>query len=312
MAFILANIVTVAAALIAVVAILVRYLIPIYPVEGVDPVRLLFNLAAAQYGGLILALFGAGFAWWKNPSAVRKIRILILTLAVGTLAGVSAIRGNAETRPTVVAPHAIYRFTTDWVSVNESIWSGILSEFKGKPDVHVLEVGSFEGRSALWFLENILTHPTSSMTCVDIWSGDFEKIFDANIRTYGHPQKVVKIKGSSEEVLRGLQIGRFDFIYIDGSHIAKNVLVDAILGWGLLKPGDIIIFDDYNWGGFKSWVVPHSTPKRAVNAFLDVFGPYVEVMHQDYQLALRKKERVDIESFGTVRRLVINILRLLG
>ena len=36
-----------------------------------------------------------------------------------------------------------------------------------------------------------------------------------------------------------------DLIYIDGSHLAKDVLSDAILSWKLLKPSGVMIFDDY-------------------------------------------------------------------
>jgi len=72
------------------------------------------------------------------------------------------------------APSFKYCFSEDWVSENPATWNHILGPFKGKPNVHALEVGRFEGRSALWFLENILTDPTASITCVHIWVGPYE------------------------------------------------------------------------------------------------------------------------------------------
>ena len=37
----------------------------------------------------------------------------------------------------------------------------------------------------------------------------------------------------------------YDYIYIDGSHMPKWVLIDAVLSWDLLKKGGLMIFDDY-------------------------------------------------------------------
>lgn len=306
------NIVTLAAVLISVLAIFIRYLVPIYPAEGVDPLKVTFNLALAQYGGVIVALAGAGYIAWKETSLARRIRIILLLVVVSVLCATSAIRGNAETQKSVVIPHPKYRFTTDWVSRNASLWTQTLSTFKDKPNVRALEVGSFEGRSALWFLENILTHPTASITCIDVWVDAYEDLFDENIKAYGNPGKVIKLKDRSDVVLKTLKPQGYDFIYIDGSHVAKDVLTDAVLAWDLLKPGGIIIFDDYDWAGVRSWIVPHHTPKTAINAFLKVFGPYLDVLHQDYQLVVRKKERVDLDTSGTLRSLLISIQRLLG
>jgi hypothetical protein len=53
--------------------------------------------------------------------------------------------------------------------------------------------------------------------------------------------------------------------------MAKDVLVDAVLAWDLLKPGGYIIFDDYNCYGPRSRLVPNFTPKIAVDAFVKIF-----------------------------------------
>ena len=41
--------------------------------------------------------------------------------------------------------------------------------------------------------------------------------------------------------------GLFDLVYIDGSHSAKDVLLDSLLAWRLLRPGGAMIWDDYEW-----------------------------------------------------------------
>lgn len=37
-----------------------------------------------------------------------------------------------------------------------------------------VQIGSFEGGSALWFAQHLLKHPESSMVCVDTWEGSPE------------------------------------------------------------------------------------------------------------------------------------------
>lgn len=194
-----------------------------------------------------------------------------------------------------IAAETEYEFTSDWVTRHASVWAEQLKHLKGQPGIHALEIGSFEGRSAIWFLENILTHPTSSITCVDIFDDKYayKDKFDRNIGASGFRNKVKKIKGFSQKVLRGLDWNSYDFIYIDGSHVAKDVLLDAVLSWDLLKVGGIIIFDDYRWQVDR--YLPWRRPKIAIDAFLHVFEPYVEVVHKEYQVVARKKEKVVLE-----------------
>lgn len=79
-------------------------------------------------------------------------------------------------------------FTTDWVTQFVPSWTKhVLPVLAGRPGVRWLEVGSFEGRSALWTLDNVLTGPGSEITCVDLWQrmwlqkSDFEQRFDENV-----------------------------------------------------------------------------------------------------------------------------------
>ena len=112
-----------------------------------------------------------------------------------------------------IAKNLNYSFTVNYTSWLTSIWEQYLTEFKGKENINFLEIGCFEGRSTLWFLENILTHPTSLITCVDDFSRPGgEPRFDHNIRISGFSNKVTKIKGKSEAVLTTLREESFDII----------------------------------------------------------------------------------------------------
>ena len=179
-----------------------------------------------------------------------------------------------------------YSFTVDYTSSFTPFWETHLAEFKDKENIHVLEIGCFEGRSSLWFLKNILTHPTSSITCVDSFSRKGgEPRFEHNIGISGFSKKVTKIKGKSEDVLHALQAQSFDIVYIDGCHQPLNVLMDAVLSWLLVKPGGIIIFDDYAWNPEAPY---QERPKMAIDIFLQVLETQIEVLFKAYQVIIKK------------------------
>jgi hypothetical protein len=193
-----------------------------------------------------------------------------------------------------IAAEAIYKFSFDGISTNVPVWSKHLAEFKGKPSIHALEIGSYEGRSALWFLTNILTHESSSITCVDLFPEDIDSTFDGNVKASGLSHKIVKLKGYSNFVVRNLD-KKFDFVYVDGSHVAKDVLIDAVLAWDLVKPGGMMIFDDY---GFRRFSEDNPStaliPRPAIDAFLTAFHHHIEILHQDYQVIIRKRAEPDL------------------
>jgi Methyltransferase domain len=99
-----------------------------------------------------------------------------------------------------------YSFSQDWLIYRSPLWTQYLNELKGKEDIHLLEIGTYEGRSAIWFLENILTHPSSTITCIDLFSYRMAEIrFDNNIAVSGYSNRVTKIKGRSQDVLKLLR-----------------------------------------------------------------------------------------------------------
>lgn len=199
-----------------------------------------------------------------------------------SLAAIAALAGphHSLAEPPDEAQESRYEFTTDWVSQDADVWFEHLKDLKGKRGVRGLEIGSFEGRSAIWFLDHILTDDSARITCIDLFpEAEFEERFDRNIEASGRAEKVEKLKGYSQVVLRGLPLASYDFVYIDGCHRATCVLSDAVLSFELLKPGGILIFDDYLWG-YKWKLSRHEVPKLAIDAFLDVYGEDIEVLHK--------------------------------
>jgi predicted O-methyltransferase YrrM len=180
-----------------------------------------------------------------------------------------------------------YQFTADWTTPRTGSWMKHLQGFVGKPDAHGLEVGCFEGRSTIWFLENVLTHPTSHMTCIDVFTEDIEKRFDHNIEVSGLSSKVTKLKGYSQDVLRTLDYDSVDFAYIDGCHLASCVLTDAVLIWDPLKTGGVMIFDDYLW---RKQRPPIERPQLAIDAFLEIFSGRYRLRNSAYQVIIEKTQ----------------------
>jgi predicted O-methyltransferase YrrM len=196
-----------------------------------------------------------------------------------------------------------YKFTQDWFSWAPPLWSQITPLLPTDAPRNFLEIGSFEGRSAVWTIENMMT-PDDDIYCIDTWSGGEEHSngemdgaearFDHNmaIALEKHGVEAVKCKGTSVQHLAHWLIEKpedhptFDFIYIDGSHIARDVLTDACMAWPLLKQGGFMVFDDYMWGEPRD--ILHR-PKPAIDAFVNLFAEEVGIEHMGYQLIVRKK-----------------------
>jgi predicted O-methyltransferase YrrM len=152
----------------------------------------------------------------------------------------------------------------------------------------ILEIGCFEGRSTLWFLEQA---PKACVTCVDSFKGGSDLIgidltglkerFLSNIA--GHRLRVHLYIGDSWDVCRELDSNFYDFVYVDGSHEECDVIHDALQAFRVVRPGGIVVFDDYGWG-----TEGQSRPKEAIDYFLRCFGPKTEVLVMNYIVAIKK------------------------
>lgn len=186
-------------------------------------------------------------------------------------------------------------FTADWVSKKVDNWTEILAEFVGRPNVKALEIGSYEGRSACWFLDHVLTGDGATLDCVDSWAGDTaelgqqaipaEALFDRNTASYG--PRLRKHKRDSFEWLldrnRQRPVEKYDFIYVDGGHAASQTLKDLTLSWPLLRPGGVFICDDYQW----EHPFLARLPRDAIDAFFSCRGDW-DVLRDDLQFIVRK------------------------
>lgn len=196
------------------------------------------------------------------------------------------------------------RYWSDWFSGNIPVWESIFKEYglKGTHFLNFLEIGCFEGRATNYLLENVLTGQGCKIHVVDTFGGsleetgmkwdsdyDFSKLYETFVHnTQEHAEKIVIHKGISGKILRtDFEYNSFDFIYIDGSHTAPDVLQDAVLCHPLLKNGGIMLFDDYGWRDPNN-PDPTNSPAIAIDFFYNVHIHQYKPIHQGYQVALLK------------------------
>lgn len=188
-------------------------------------------------------------------------------------------------------PKGEYCFTQDWFSNHVIPINGIIATLQPK---RILEIGSFEGRSTTHFIEQLKELETLEITCIDTWQGgieheglDFQNIesnFDQNVaiaaKKFRGNLKINKRKGDSIVELSRLIVegdGNYDFVYIDGSHVAMDVLADAVLAFHLARVGAVLIFDDYKGGDFEN--KPYECPRVAVDSFINVMENRLNILY---------------------------------
>jgi predicted O-methyltransferase YrrM/glycosyltransferase involved in cell wall biosynthesis len=187
-----------------------------------------------------------------------------------------------------------YDFTVDWFTDSIPVWDQLIGRLK---PARILEIGSFEGRSACYLIENCSKNLPVEIYCIDTWEGGIEhakdsmgvveRRFDHNVMVAkqhaSHHVSVKKFKKPSMQALTEIIARReapFDLIYVDGSHQAPDVLSDAVLAFQLLRIGGIMIFDDYLWrlepDGRQDLL---NMPKLAIDSFINIFQRKLRVMH---------------------------------
>jgi predicted O-methyltransferase YrrM len=183
------------------------------------------------------------------------------------------------------------KFSQSWFmdsEINKKL-SGYLNETDFR---NILEIGCFEGMSSVFFAENFLSHSNSTLTCVDpflsidnndhnIYLQNNEELhFYHNILNCKNSHKIKIYKMTSDLFFENNKV-TFDFIYIDGCHEPEFVERDLTNSFKFLNINGIIWMDDY-LGGEKFKI------KNAIDKTLEQFKSHFEIIHEGYQLAIKK------------------------
>ncbi len=207
---------------------------------------------------------------------------------------------NPEIAQALTAYQKCYDFTSDRFTRHVEVWQNLL-DFSDQKPARILEVGSHEGMSAIWLIENKLK-AGDEIHVVDSWefrverdgTSKFEERFDQNmnIALEGKADiKLYKRKGKSRSILPQMLAlamnNTFDLVYIDGCHEAASVLEDLVFANALCKVGGVIICDDYLWN-YGADIL--KTPKFAVDSFSNCFRGKIDIIKDIplFQICMRK------------------------
>jgi predicted O-methyltransferase YrrM len=185
----------------------------------------------------------------------------------------------------------IGKYRNDWFSNNVPYWEFYVFPHLKGPSLNALEIGSWEGMSAFYMLSSL---PNLDLVCIDSWDGSdehsdldttlIEQRFDFNVKPFKN--RVKKNKSLSLVYFSKAKLkGTYDLIYIDGSHYARDVLVDALYCFDLLNIGGFLIFDDYLW---KFYAKPMNNPASAVNIFLKFYKNRYKLISVNYQIIIQR------------------------
>lgn len=218
-------------------------------------------------------------------------------------------RSNIVT--TLETKNSEFQFTNSWFdSAARNVWDQLIPQINPSK---ILEIGSYEGASTCYLIQKLTVHNPIEIHCIDTWEGGIEhqsggmaeadmnaveSRFNHNIKIAtekaSNIPKIVKHKGLSDiqlsRLLAGGRRNYFDFIYVDGSHQAPDVLIDAVLSFCLLKVGGVIAFDDYLWSeNLPYGKDPIRCPKVAIDAFTNIYARKTNIISAPlYQLYVEK------------------------
>ena len=157
--------------------------------------------------------------------------------------------------------------TTDYFSINAYYWKNILKSLPS--NFKYLEIGSWEGNSALFILNNFAV---KKVVCVDVWKDEkFTKIQEQNFKNFKENieefSKQVKICKETSDNFFSKETELYDVIYIDGAHETEQVFKDVKNSWKILNVNGILICDDYFYGNIYN--NPNNVPSIAINKFIN-------------------------------------------
>ena len=171
-------------------------------------------------------------------------------------------------------------------------------------EIKVLEIGVYTGTSLIEIVKMI---PGSRGVAIDSWANYKEQqhatmnnmvengvecAFYRNVEKSGLSSRITALKGDSYKILLEMNcVGeKYDFIYVDGSHLCLDVYLDLMLSWKLLNVGGIMAIDDYtlNIGDDFEKL---ERPFEAVNYFLEKCQDEITVLNKGYRIFIEKREK---------------------
>lgn len=178
-----------------------------------------------------------------------------------------------------------------------------------------LEIGSFEGLTSNYIVENLLTHD-GTLICCDPLQDDYEldssakdnEIFRGQYakfieNTEHNKDRIFLIRKKSEEIIHLLRENSIQFIYVDGHHRYNSVYFDGTEAFKLCAVNGYILFDDYLWNSATFEV------KHAIDRVLEE-NPNYRLLLKLNQVLIQKLEPGSKTENGQSRYQAMSIEKL--
>ena len=179
-----------------------------------------------------------------------------------------------------------YFFTLDIFSHRIEVWKKQLASLIGTENISALEVGFYQGMSACWLLDTVLTADTARLTCID---ENYNAKLANNITKTGAEAKATLLDGDTHKLLNDLAANSFDLINLqDRCKLIDHMEKTTALAWKLLKPKGLIILNYYGWRNPGN---AQENPKIGINRFLNSIQNQWQAVYQSpqtFQLIIRK------------------------
>jgi predicted O-methyltransferase YrrM len=128
-----------------------------------------------------------------------------------------------------------------------------------QPPADLVELGCYLGKSAVVMGESL--QPTETFTVCDLFGSETDDVenatensvsyktldreqFERNYLQF-HPALPVVLQMSTAEILDHVAPNSARFIHVDASHLYEHVVADISAARTMLRPGGIVVFDDY-------------------------------------------------------------------
>jgi hypothetical protein len=176
-----------------------------------------------------------------------------------------------------------------WFRKSASEFTTRFDDFKGKPITYV-EIGVWDGASAVWVCENVLTHKQSRGIGIDPYEAvgrrKQDNMDDVRASAAKHLSPFPNWQWMIEDSKSALRtwLEPIDILYIDGLHQAHLAMQDFVLAFPFLTEGALVIFDDYGIGRRKYTPCVPETVAAVLMAFQ---GHVIPLEGNDRQYAMR-------------------------
>jgi GR25 family glycosyltransferase involved in LPS biosynthesis/cephalosporin hydroxylase len=185
-----------------------------------------------------------------------------------------------------------FKYTNNWFDRNINLSMKLIKQLTNNGPVTILEVGTYEGKSAIWMLENLCSHPDAKFVSIDSYSQDDLTVkpdtyvnFCHNIKLIKEPSKFSQIVGNSQDIMPTLieKNEKYDIIYIDTTCDMEKVLIDITNAYKLLTEHGIILINNVGFDDSKNTEVA-----GAIRIFLMKNPKACKIILKEFQWMLQK------------------------